>query len=76
MSEPWPYNLPIFRRANRATSPDSRIVAEIEQAFFGRSAGRDEGAVPLGHESHVADSRGAGAVHGGDRGMRFVAWDP
>jgi len=33
MSEPWPYNLPIFRREHRASSPDGRIVAEIEGAF-------------------------------------------
>jgi len=33
MSELWPYNLPIFRRAHRASSPDGRIVAEIEEAF-------------------------------------------
>jgi hypothetical protein len=33
MSEPWPYNLPIFRRAHRASSPDGRIVAEIDEAF-------------------------------------------
>jgi hypothetical protein len=33
MSQPWPYNLPIFRRAHRASSPDGKIVAEIEKAF-------------------------------------------
>lgn len=33
MSEPWPYNLPIFRRAHSASSPDGKIVAEIEGAF-------------------------------------------
>lgn len=33
MSEPWPYSLPIFRRAHRASSPDRKIVAEIEEAF-------------------------------------------
>lgn len=32
MSEPWPYNLPIFRRAHKASSPDGKIVAEIEVA--------------------------------------------
>jgi len=33
MSVPWPYNLPIFRRAHRASSPDGKILAEIEEAF-------------------------------------------
>lgn len=33
MSEPWPYNLPIFRREHRASSPDGKIVAEIQEAF-------------------------------------------
>jgi hypothetical protein len=33
MSEPWPYNLPIFRRAHRVSSPDGEIVAEIDEAF-------------------------------------------
>ena len=32
MSEPWPYDLPIFRRAHRASSPDGSVVAEIETA--------------------------------------------
>lgn len=30
--QPWPYNLPIWRRSHRAVSPDGRIVAEIAQA--------------------------------------------
>jgi hypothetical protein len=33
MDEPWPYNLPIFRRSHREVSPDGSIVAEIAQAF-------------------------------------------
>jgi hypothetical protein len=33
MSEPWPYNLPIFRRAHRAESPDGTVVAEIDPAY-------------------------------------------
>ena len=33
MSDPWPYNLPIFRRSHRAGSPDGKIVAEIEGAL-------------------------------------------
>jgi hypothetical protein len=33
MSEPWPYNLPIFRRAYRAVSPDGSTVAEINPAY-------------------------------------------
>ncbi len=28
----WPYNLPIWRRAHRASSPDAQIVAEIDAA--------------------------------------------
>jgi hypothetical protein len=32
MSEPWPYDLPIFRRAHRATSPDGKVEAAIAQA--------------------------------------------
>ena len=28
----WPYNLPIWRRAHRASSPDARMVAEIAAA--------------------------------------------
>lgn len=28
----WPYNLPIWRQAQRAISPDGRVVAEIESA--------------------------------------------
>ena len=30
--EPWPYNLPIFRRAFRATTPDGQLQAEVSQA--------------------------------------------
>ena len=33
MDEPWPYNLPIFRRSHREVSPDGSVVAEIAQAF-------------------------------------------
>ena len=33
MSDPWPYNLPIFRRAHRAESPDRSAVAEIDPAY-------------------------------------------
>lgn len=33
MTEPWPYSLPIFRRAHRATSPDGRFVAEMDPAW-------------------------------------------
>ena len=34
MSDPaWPYNLPIWRAAHRAASPDGRIVAEIDPAY-------------------------------------------
>lgn len=33
MSEPWPYDLPIFRRTHRARSPDGGTVAEMERAF-------------------------------------------
>ncbi len=29
----WPYNLPIWRRAHRASSPDAQIVAEIDAAY-------------------------------------------
>ncbi|WP_146368923.1 hypothetical protein [Symmachiella macrocystis] len=29
----WPYNLPIWRRAHRSTSPDGRMVAEIDPAY-------------------------------------------
>lgn len=29
----WPYNLPIWRRAHRASSPDGQIVAEIDVAY-------------------------------------------
>ena len=29
----WPYNLPIWRSAQRATSPDGRFVAEIDPAY-------------------------------------------
>ena len=29
----WPYNLPIWRSAHRATSPDGRFVAEIDPAY-------------------------------------------
>jgi hypothetical protein len=32
MSEPYPYNMPIFRRAHRLASPDGSMVAEIERA--------------------------------------------
>jgi hypothetical protein len=32
MSYPWPYNLPIFRCSHRATSPDGRVIAEIDPA--------------------------------------------
>lgn len=31
--EPWPYNLPIFRRAFRATSPDGQLQAEVSRAY-------------------------------------------
>ena len=31
--EPWPYCLPIFRRAFTAASPDGRLQAEISQAY-------------------------------------------
>jgi hypothetical protein len=31
--EPWPYNLPIFRRAFVAASPDGKLQAEISQAY-------------------------------------------
>lgn len=30
--EPWPYSLPIFARAHRALSPDSKMIAEIPHA--------------------------------------------
>ncbi len=33
MTEPWPYNLPIFRRTHRALSPDGAEVAEIRNAW-------------------------------------------
>jgi hypothetical protein len=33
MTTPWPYDLPIFRRAHRAIAPDGAVVAEIERAF-------------------------------------------
>jgi len=29
----WPYNLPIWRSAHRATSPDGRYIAEINPAY-------------------------------------------
>jgi hypothetical protein len=29
----WPYNLPIWRGAHRASSPDGRFVAEIDPAY-------------------------------------------
>jgi hypothetical protein len=32
MTQPWPYDLPIFRRTHQAPSPDGRIVAEIAEA--------------------------------------------
>jgi hypothetical protein len=32
MTVPWPYSLPIFRRAHRASSPNGTLVAEIEKA--------------------------------------------
>src|SRR5439155_18064411 len=31
--ERWPYNLPIWRRSYRASSPDGRYVAEINPAW-------------------------------------------
>ena len=34
MTDPqWPYNLPIWRSAHRAVSPDGRLVAEIDPAY-------------------------------------------
>ena len=34
MTDPqWPYNLPIWRGAHRAVSPDGRLVAEIDPAY-------------------------------------------
>ena len=33
MNQPSPYDLPIFRRAHRAKSPDGRWKAEIDPAF-------------------------------------------
>lgn len=32
MTEPWPYNQPIFRRSHRATSPDGQFTAIIDDA--------------------------------------------
>ena len=32
MEENWPYNLPIFRRSFKLTSPDGKISAEIRDA--------------------------------------------
>ena len=29
----WPYNLPIWRNAHRANSPDGRFVAEVDPAY-------------------------------------------
>jgi hypothetical protein len=29
----WPYNLPIWRSAHRASSPDGRFIAEIDPAY-------------------------------------------
>lgn len=29
----WPYNLPIWRRAHQASSPDGQMVAEIDTAY-------------------------------------------
>jgi hypothetical protein len=34
MSEqPWPYNLPIWRRNHKATSPDGKLVARIDPVY-------------------------------------------
>jgi hypothetical protein len=33
MSDPWPYNLPIFRRSHRALSPNGNDSAEIQKAY-------------------------------------------
>ncbi len=33
MTDPWPYNLPIFRRNHRAPSPDGSDCAEITGAY-------------------------------------------
>ncbi|MFN3988399.1 MAG: hypothetical protein ACK4KV_23220 [Rhodocyclaceae bacterium] len=32
MTEPWPYNQPIFRRSHRARSPDGHFTAVIDDA--------------------------------------------
>jgi len=32
VSRLWPYSLPIFRRTNRAVSPDGKVVAAIDSA--------------------------------------------
>ena len=31
--QPWPYNLPIWRRHYQATSPDGKLVARIDPAY-------------------------------------------
>lgn len=33
VSEPWPYNLPIFRRSHKAIAPDQSDFAEIDKAY-------------------------------------------
>jgi hypothetical protein len=55
MSEPWPYNLPIFRRAHRALSPDGTDVAEIGDAREVSMSNPTIGTLTLSSGLHLDD---------------------
>ena len=51
----WPYDLPIFRRAHRAVSPDGSVVAEIDPAHEVSMGNPTRGTLTLSTGLQLAD---------------------
>lgn len=52
--QPWPYNLPIWRRYYQSTSPDGRLVARIDPAYEVSMGNPTSGMLCISNGLHIS----------------------